>query len=433
MKSLRYQALALAVLAGLSFAGVVVAQSAAPTPAQQKELDAARAELDRAAKRYGELARKYRGLDGKPMNIEHHLLRRPVLGVLLAPDATAGVRIAGVTPESAAAEAGLKSGDRLLAIDGRQILGSDAELRVDNARSLLRDLESGKQVKLDYQRGSGKASVSVAPRPGSRMLLLPEGDARDLALGQFDVEIDHEAIRNGVDDAMRMVSMQGPHLDKELMRLGQCKDKDGDCDFPVLTEAFRWSGLNLSSLDPELGRYFGTDDGVLVLSAGDELQGLRAGDVVQKIDGRKVETPREAMAALRARPADSSVRVDYLRDRKPGTAQVKVPKVTPFRIPMPPPPPAPPAPPAAPPSPSTSAIPPAPPAAPPPPDAPRAVQQRRIVLLDDEAMAGREVEMRRMVFVDRDGKTTVLEGDDAPPPPPAPAPPPPPPAPPVLD
>jgi hypothetical protein len=60
------------------------------------------------------------------------------------------------------------------------------------------------------------------------------------------------------------------------------------------------------------------------------------------------------------------------------------------------------------------------------------VQQRRIVSLDDEAMAGREVAMRRMVFVDRDGKTTVLEGDDAPPPPPAPAPPPPP-APPVLD
>jgi len=60
------------------------------------------------------------------------------------------------------------------------------------------------------------------------------------------------------------------------------------------------------------------------------------------------------------------------------------------------------------------------------------VQQRRIVLLDDEAMTGREVEMRRMVFVDRDGKTTVLEGEDAPPPPPAPAPPPPP-APPVLD
>lgn len=426
MKPLRSRTLTLAVLAGLSLAGGVVAQSAAPTPAQQKELDAARAELDRAARRYGELARKYRGPDGKPMNIEHHLLRRPVLGVLLAADPTAGVRIAGVTPEGAAAEAGLKSGDRLLSIDGRQILGSDAELRVENARTLLRELDAAKQVKLEYQRGSRKASVDVVPRPGSRMLLLPDGDARGLALGQFDVEIDHEAIRKGVDDAMRMVSVQGPHLDKELMRLGQCKDKDGDCDFPVLTEAFRWSGLNLSSLDPELGRYFGTDDGVLVLSAGDELQGLRAGDVVQKIDGRKVETPREAMAALRARPADSSVRVDYLRDRKPATAQVKVPKAKPFRIPLPPPPPAPPVPPAAPSPPSTSNAPPAPPAAPLPPEPPRAVKQRRIALLDDEGVTGSEFGTRRMVFVDRNGKTTVLEGDDAPPPPPAPAPPPPP-------
>lgn len=404
MKRLRSKTLCVAVLASLSLAGVVVAQSATPTPAQQKELDAARAELDGAAKRYAELARKYRGADGMPMRIEHRLLRKPVLGVLLAPDPAAGVRIAGVTPESAAAEAGLKSGDRLLAIDGRQILGSDAELRVDNARTLLRDLDPGRQVKLDYQRGAGKASVSVAPRPGNHMALLPDGDTGHMGFEEFDIDIDHEAIRKGVNDAMRVVSVQAPRMGKELMRLGECKDKDGDCGFPMLAEAFRWSGLNLSSLDPELGRYFGTDDGVLVLSAGDELQGLRPGDVVQKIDGKAVQTPRQAMAALRARPADSSVRVDYLRDRKPGTAQVKVPKAAMFRIPMPPPPPAAPPPP--------SAVPPAPPAAPPPP-------------------AGPQVATRRLVFVDDNGKTTVLEGDDVPPPPAPPAAPPPPPAPPT--
>jgi membrane-associated protease RseP (regulator of RpoE activity) len=117
---------------------------------------------------------------------------------------------------------------------------------------------------------------------------------------------------------------------------------DGEGGFTVgpLTEAFRWSGLNLAAIDPQLGRYFGADSGVLVVSAGNDLQGLQAGDVIQKIDGATVTTPREAMTALRAKPADSNVDVEYLRDHKPARAQIKVPKATPvqlFRTPTPPP------------------------------------------------------------------------------------------------
>ena len=45
---------ALALALGLALAGAAIAQSA-PTPAQQKELDEARAELDKAAQRFAEL------------------------------------------------------------------------------------------------------------------------------------------------------------------------------------------------------------------------------------------------------------------------------------------------------------------------------------------------------------------------------------------
>ena len=45
----------------------------------------------------------------------------------------------------------------------------------------------------------------------------------------------------------------------------------------MLAEAFRWNGLNLASVDAKLGRYFGTDRGVLVLSSGPDLAGLQAG------------------------------------------------------------------------------------------------------------------------------------------------------------
>ena len=133
----------------------------------------------------------------------------------------------------------------------------------------------------------------------------------------------------------------------------------------MIADALRWNGLNLASVDAGLGRYFGTDDGVLVISTGPELEGLQAGDVIRSVDGKPVESPRDVMEALRGRDAGSKVAVAYLRDRKAGTAQVTVPE--PFRVPAPPAPPAPPAAPVAP-----SAPPPPPAAAPMAPAAPPA-------------------------------------------------------------
>src|SRR5690606_26130783 len=151
-----------------------------------------------------------------------------------------------------------------------------------------------------------------------------------------------------------------PKVRHEIIRIGPgiaCKGKD--CDMPALMSAFRWNGLNLATVDKQPGRYFGTDRGVLVLSNG-ELDGLQAGDVVQRIDGKAVASPREAMAAMGNKPGGTTVSIDYLRERKAGKARVTVPKLAP----LPPLPPLPPAPPA----------PPKPPKAPPPPNAPAAPQ-----------------------------------------------------------
>jgi hypothetical protein len=127
---------------------------------------------------------------------------------------------------------------------------------------------------------------------------------------------------------------------------GDCGDGE-DCRLPMMVEAFRWNGLNLAKVDAQLGRYFGTDSGVLVLSAGEDLAGLQPGDVIRTLDGKAVTTPREAMSALRGKPAGSEIRVGYLRDRKTAASTLRVPRAVPFRIPAPPAPPAPPLPPAA--------------------------------------------------------------------------------------
>ena len=130
-----------------------------------------------------------------------------------------------------------------------------------------------------------------------------------------------------------------------------------------------WWGLNLASLNPDLGGYFGTDKGVLVLSADEEaFKGLKSGDVLQEVAGRKVERPEDALRAMREQPTGSDVKVQVLRQHKPLTLSVKAPEYKGIFVP-PPPPPAPPAPPA-PPTPRAMPAPPAPPAPPTPPVAP---------------------------------------------------------------
>lgn len=341
---------ALVVLLASAGAGSAFAQAKAAPDADTREqaLAEARADLARASRRMAELAKQY-ALHGKGQ------VRRPVLGVLLAPDADSGVRIAGVTPDSGAAKAGLKTGDRIVSVDGKQVLGDRGELRMRNLRKLLGDLEAGEKTAIGYVRDGRKATVDVTPSPGGRMFVW-SGDASGgdgafaFPAGDFDFDFDFDAMPGIADEIRREIIRIGP--------LDVCKD--GACDAPALLSAFRWNGLNLAAVDAQLGRYFGTDRGVLVLSTGD-LAGLQAGDVIQRVEGKPVDSPREAMAALRGKPEGAKVAITYLRDRKTGNTQVTVPKLAPLPIPPPPRPPAPPAPPAAP-----KAAPP-PPAPPPPP------------------------------------------------------------------
>jgi membrane-associated protease RseP (regulator of RpoE activity) len=346
-------------LAALCAGGIAAAQTKTPPKsdaAAEAQLEAARADLERAAKRVAELSRQL-GREEGPVRIERRMIRRPVLGVLLAPDDQTGVRIAGVTPDSAAAAAGLKSGDRVTSIGGRQILGSSGALRVENARKLLAELDTKTPVKLGYLRDGRSATVSVTPKLDDDVVVLRgHGDA------PMAIERMHPP---GV----------APRIRSEVFRIGprgECKGKD--CKLPAFAEAFRWHGLNLASVDRSLGRYFGTERGVLVLSTG-ELAGLQPGDVIQKIDGKAVDSPREAMDVLHDKPADALVLVEYLRDRKVASTRVKVPKALPLRIPLPPPPPA------------APAAPRAPAAPPPPPPPPAAASVDDVVILRDVRIA----------------------------------------------
>ncbi|MEL1263560.1 PDZ domain-containing protein [Pseudoxanthomonas putridarboris] len=371
----------LAVALALPLAG----HAQADATARQQELDAARQELQRAAKRVAELSRETAELP-RAIQLDRLASRKPRLGVLLAGDDDAGVRITGITPDSGAAKAGLKSGDRLLRIAGKSIAGANADERLQNARAALADLKADTPVSLGYQRDGRMHEVHVTPTPvGPRIAfsgrsmgdpgtftMLGDGEGMPWLEG---VPLPLEELRLGI----------APEVQRELRRLGKLEDCKGeDCRLPVLAEAFRWSNLNLASVDAQLGRYFGTDAGVLVLSTGDELEGLQAGDVIRKVEGKAVGSPREVMEALRGKPGDAKVSVEYLRDRQPRTSSITVPKAIPLRLPL----------------------------------APRMAIQARPVTTT--IAAPHVIGKRRTVIVDSDGNVQTFgeETDDPPPPPP---------------
>jgi len=326
------------------------AQKSRQDAERERRIAAARADLNRAAQRYAEVTRENSNFDRAHFEreFEKRFARQPVLGVVLSPDSKSGVRIAAITPDSAAATAGLRAGDILTSINGVKFDQTEPEERLGKARAQLRTIQIDRPVALTYTRDGRAATARATPKLGDRLLVARDAEGNPLA---------------------RPMPIVAPQVRNELIRL-DCEDDDSDCRMPLLSEAFRWNGLNLATVDAQLGRYFGTDRGVLVLSTGPELSGLQTGDVIQRIAGKPVNSPREAMAALRDKPADSRVAVTYLRDRKSATTQITVPKTAMLRIPRPP---APPAPPVAPKAPAAPAVP-APPAAPAAPPAPKPPQ-----------------------------------------------------------
>ncbi len=214
-----------------------------------------------------------------------------------------GALINMVTQGGPADEAGIAAGDIVTKLNGESLLSGGGLYDQDESAPGMRlieragMLESGDTVEIEYRRDGKTQTVELV--------------AGDAGLGYFPL------------------SLEAPMRVRELVgRLRELPELTfrGPESFAVRLGA-RFPGLELVSLNADLGEYFGADEGVLVVSVPEESDlSLRSGDVIMAIDGRQVSSPSHAMRILRSYDADEEVSFQVRRKQSTTTVTGMVPQ-----------------------------------------------------------------------------------------------------------
>jgi membrane-associated protease RseP (regulator of RpoE activity) len=230
---------------------------------------------------------------------------RARLGVLVNIEANPetdryGALIDGVTEGGPADKAGLKEGDIITELDGESLLSGGEAFDEDQSAPGMRLIERARKleredtVKVEYRR-DGKTKTT------------------ELVVGDFD-DWTLAAAYSGDSDRMRRL----------LERVYVPQVHVTAPESFALRVGATLPGLELVLLNRGLGEYFGTDEGVLVVSIPEESElSLKAGDVIQTIGGRKVKSPSHAMRILRSYEGDEEVTFEILRKKKKMTVSGK--------------------------------------------------------------------------------------------------------------
>jgi S1-C subfamily serine protease len=209
-----------------------------------------------------------------------------------------GAVVVAVTPGSPADEAGMLAGDVIIRFNGEALVDEEDHeglLAMQASQKLValsRELEEGDTVTLEYLR---------------------DGKTRRVALVARMIEFDPVIVQQ-----LRERALQGPVKGY----VPHVYPGGGRWFLPRA-----WLDMELVALNPELGEYFGADNGVLVVRGpeSDETLGLESGDVILSIGGREVRSPEHAMRILRSYEPDETLTVQIVRHGRSQTLTGTVP------------------------------------------------------------------------------------------------------------
>ena len=239
------------------------------------------------------------------------------LGVLVNSAANAdsdkiGARLEGVTPGGPAEKAGLQAGDIITKFNGTPLAGLVAADEYESGPGmklvqLAHKLEPGDTVKIDYRRGAETKTATIVAQDVEPSWSM--GGPGAMAMPRIEVDPD---MHMGP-----MTGMLAPGAKMDGFKMDGFSFCFGDS----------WCDLDLVSLNADLGSYFGTSDGVLVVkSSADSALPLKGGDVILTIGGRKPTSPSHAMRILRSYDVGETVSIDVMRKQKRITVSWKVPE-----------------------------------------------------------------------------------------------------------
>lgn len=219
-----------------------------------------------------------------------------------------GAVLESVTPGGPADEAGLQAGDIVVSFNGKRLAGDNPD--VDPGESgparrlidLVGEMDEGDDVVIEYQRDGQDHRTTATLRKVDN----------DFSLFRF---------RRGEEPMDFNFRLQPP---RAPMERAEVWPPSGDLITVMMSSL--WADIELVSLNEELGEYFGTSDGLLVIRAPDDDVNLRGGDVILAIDGREPRSPSRALRILRSYEPGETMSLDIMRNRQRMTVEVTVPE-----------------------------------------------------------------------------------------------------------
>lgn len=281
-------------------AGQRVAGAETRTVASQEEQRAVEVQMREAEERLAAAAREIAELSSTQLpavvDIERRIRvdGRAVLGITIGgsdSDGTVeGVTIVGVSPGGAAADAGLRSGDIITAVNKEPLTAASSEQANAKLIEFMSGVEDGDVVDVEYLRNGKQATVEVRPKQMAGLAFAFGGGP-----GAYSMPPPPHA----------------PNFDRR---------------YAFISDGSGWGHMEMVSLTERLGRYFGTDKGLLVVRAPDDASlKLEDGDVIQSIDGREPKSVSHAMRILGSYQGGEKLELQIMRDRKKQTLTIEMP------------------------------------------------------------------------------------------------------------
>jgi len=233
----------------------------------------------------------------------------PKMGVLLGSEDwrsetdSLGVLITGVTPGGPASEAGIRTGDVFVTVNGQALGRRNRRDPSPNDRLLdvMGELEEGDTLRVVYRRDGERGEANLIVRPLDSFSYAYTTPFE----GRFELR---EAI------PVPEVTVDVEPLVERIVAAN-------------LRLPYRWLNMELVELEAEAGQaQFGTSEGLLVVRPPkDSTLDLRAYDVILSIDGREPTDPAHAIRIMRSYETGETMSIRVMRNRQPVTVTATVP------------------------------------------------------------------------------------------------------------